>query len=37
MLDDNLIGYYTKFSTSNILFLTKILNTDSYCEYLHIV
>ena len=37
MLDDNLTGYYTLCSTSNILFLTKILNTDSYCEYLHIV
>ena len=32
MLDDNLIGYYTFWSTSNSLFLTKILNTASFCE-----
>ena len=37
MLDDTLIGYYTLCSTSNILFLTKILNTASFCEYLHTV
>ena len=37
MLDNNLIGYYTLYSTSNILFLTRTINTASFCEYLHIV
>ena len=37
MLENNLIGYYTLCSTSNILFLTKTIKTASFCEYLHIV
>ena len=31
MLDNNSIGYYTLCSTSNILFLTKTINTASFC------
>ena len=37
MLDNNLIGYYVLCSTSKILFLTKTINTASFCEYLHMV
>ena len=37
MLDNNLIGYYTLCSTSNILLLNKTINTTSFCEYLHMV
>ena len=39
ILDNNLLINldYTLYSTSNILFLTKTINTDSICEYLYIV